>query len=482
MAEVNIKENKMGTMPVGKLLFEMSIPMVISMLVQSIYNIVDSIFVARISEEALTAVSLAFPVQSIIIAFGVGIGVGSSALLSRFLGEKSFEKVRSVALHGILLCLLTYIGFALFGIFFTDTYANAQGQKAIVTAYTKDYLSIVTIFSVGLFFQILAEKLLQATSLTNFTMITQISGAVINLILDPIFIFGLFGFPRLEVKGAAIATVLGQVGGALIGLYFNKTKNKEINFNSDKFKFHSDIMKQIFWIGLPSIVMSTMGSIIVFILNIILKTFGQSAIAAYGVMFKFQSFAFLPVIGITNALTTIVSYNYGARKKERIKEAIKLSMISSFGLVLVSIIIMWIFPRELLGFFNATDKMVEIGIPMMRIVSLSYFAAIPSVIAAGGVFQSLGNWQIAILQSFLRQFFILLPIFYFFTLSGNLELSWWAFLIAETLNSILCYFLLKREINNKIEILDWKNPIKCIWYQKNNNPKVIDSWVVLYLY
>ena len=454
MQEIEIKENKMGTMPVGKLLLEMSIPMVISMLVQSIYNIVDSIFVAQISEEALTAVSLAFPVQNILIAVGVGIGVGSSALLSRFLGENNKDKVGSVAIHGVAIAGIASVFFAILGIIFTDSYALSQRQSDIVTAYTKDYLYIVTIFSAGIFFQILAEKLLQATSLTNYTMITQISGAVINIILDPIFIFGYFGLPRMEVKGAALATIIAQFAGSIIGIYFNKKKNKDIKFSSKGFKWHGDLVKQIFWIGLPSIVMSTIGSIVVFVLNKILMQFGQSAIAAYGVMFKFQSFAFLPVIGIANALTTIVSYNYGAKKKQRIKDSIRLSILSSFVLVSVSILIMWIFPRQLLDFFNATKKMSEIGVPMMRIVSLSYFAAIPSVIAVGGVFQSLGNWQLAILQSFVRQFFILIPIFYGLAQTGNLNIAWWAFFIAESLNTILCLWFLRREIDKKIEILD----------------------------
>lgn len=454
MQETAVTENKMGTMPVGKLLLTMSIPMVISMLVQSIYNIVDSIFVAQISEEALTAVSLAFPIQNILIAFGVGISVGSSALLSRFLGENSRERVGAVAYHGIVLSAIASVVFAILGILFSGAFANAQGQNEIVTAYTKEYLFIVTVFSVGLFYQILAEKLLQATSLTNYTMITQISGALINLALDPIFIFGLFGFPRLEVKGAALATVIGQLGGALIGFYFNKTKNTDIKFTSRKFKFHGELVKQIFWIGLPSIVMATIGSTVIFVLNQMLKQFGTSAIAAYGVMFKFQSFAFLPVIGISNALTTIVSYNYGARKKGRIKESISLAMKASFVLVSIAIILMWIFPRQLLALFNATEQMMQIGVPMMRIVSLSYFVAIPAIISVGGVFQALGNWKIAILQSFLRQVTILLPIFYLLSLTGNLELVWWSFFIAEGLNTILCVIWLRRDIRNKIDVME----------------------------
>lgn len=453
MEEIQVKENKLGTMPIDRLLLEMAIPMVISMLVQSIYNIVDSMFVSRVSEDALTAVSLAFPVQNILIAFGVGIGVGSSALLSRFLGENNRDRVGSVAIHGVVISAITYLVFALLGILFTNPFVNAQAQNATVTAYTKEYMYIVTIFSVGIFFQILAEKLLQATSLTKYTMITQMSGAIINLILDPILIFGLFGFPRLEVKGAAIATVIGQLGGALIGFYFNKTKNKDIKFTSKKFKLHGDIVKHIFWIGLPSTVMTTIGSIVVFVLNLILRDFGASAIASFGVMFKFQSFAFLPVFGISNALTTIVSYNYGARKKERIKGSVGLAMKSSFVLMSIAVLIMWIFPRQLLGFFNATESMMEIGVPMMRIVSLSYIVAVPSIVAVGGVFQSLGNWKIAICQSFLRQLIILIPIFYALSRTGNLNIAWWAFVIAEFLNSILCTWMLKREIRNKIDVL-----------------------------
>ncbi|WP_394010743.1 MATE family efflux transporter [Anaerococcus cruorum] len=459
MEEIQVTENKLGTLAIDKLLLEMAIPMVISMLVQSIYNIVDSMFVARVSENALTAVSLAFPVQNILIAFAVGIGVGASALLSRFLGENNRDRVGSVAIHGIVISAITYIVFALLGLLFTGAFADAQGQNSAVTTYTKEYTYIVTIFSIGIFFQVLAEKLLQATSLTKYTMITQMSGAIINLILDPILIFGLFGFPRLEVKGAAIATVIGQLGGALIGFYFNKTKNTDIKFTTEKFRFHGDIVKQIFMIGLPTTVMNTIGSIVVFVINLILRDFGASAIAAFGVMFKFQSFAFLPVFGISNALTTIVSYNYGARKKDRIKGSIGLSMKSSFVLMAIAVLIMWIFPRQLLGFFNATESMIEIGVPMMRIVSISYLVAVPAIVSVGGVFQSLGNWQIAIFQSFLRQLIILIPIFYALSRTGNLNIAWWAFVIAESLNSVLCTWMLRKEVKNKIDTLE---PVKTV--------------------
>lgn len=446
------KSQKMGTMPVGKLLFQMSFPIGISMLVQSIYNIVDSMFVSRVSEEALTAVSLAFPVQNVMLAFAIGIGVGAGALLGRFLGMGDSRRVGSVAMHGYALAGIIYVIFAILGILFSDAFARNQSQSQIIYEYTRDYLSIVTVFSVGMFLQLVAEKLLQATSLTYYTMIVQSVGALVNMVLDPILIFGLFGFPRLEVKGAAIATVIGQISGATIGIIINKVKNKEIQIRFHKFKFHADILRQIFWIGLPSIVMTSVSSVVVFALNTILQSFGQSAIAAYGVMFKLQTFAFLPVQGLSNGLVSIVSYNYGARLKERIKDGIKKAIGAGFIIVLIVVIILWLFPNQLLDLFHATDAMRRIGVPMIRIVSISYLVASVSIVAVG-VLQSLGNWQSAILQSVLRQLLILVPIFYLLSLTGNLDIVWWSFLIAEGLDAIYCIYILKRDIRKKVDTL-----------------------------
>lgn len=446
------KENIMGTMPVGNLLIKMSIPMVISMLVQSVYNVVDSIFVARISEEALTAVSLAFPVQNIMIAVAVGISVGASALLSRYLGMDDKKRVGVVAMHGIALSILAYLVFASLGLLFTNNFANSQSTNPQIIKYTKDYLWIIMVFGIGVFFQILAEKLLQATSLTFYTMIVQVSGAIINLILDPIFIFGLFGFPRLEVRGAALATVIGQIGGSIIGLVINKKKNTDIVVDFKYFSFHGEILKEIFWIGIPSIVMNAISSVLIFILNTMLRAFGQSAIAAYGVMFKLQSFAFLPIIGMSNAMISIISFNYGARHVARIKKSIRLALLWGFLLVGLATILLWIFPNQIFDMFNATNRMREIGVPMIRIVSLSYVIASVSIIAVG-VFQALGNWQSAILQSFLRQFIILLPTFYLLSLTGNIDLVWWSFFISEVLNTIMCMYFLKRDIKKKVETL-----------------------------
>ncbi len=453
MSETKVTENRMGTMPVGKLLFSMSLPIIISFLVQSVYNLVDSIFVARLSEKALTAVSLCFPVQNIMISVAVGIGVGSAALISRYLGMNDKKRVGQVATHGLILAALATGLFVLFAIFFTSFYASSQSQDPEIIKYTEEYLSVVLIFCGGVFFQIFFEKTLQTTGNTVYTMVTQGTGAVINIILDPIMIFGLLGFPAMGVRGAALATIIGQMGGALVGVYFHTHKNKEVNFEFHKFRFHGDILSQIFTIGLPSIIMSGIGAFVLFFMNAMLYGFGSSAVAAYGIMFKLQSFAFMPMFGISNALLAIVSFNYGARNKERIKKAIRLSMTASFAIVGLSIILMWVFTNQIFDLFAATDVMREIGVPMVRIVSLSLIISIPSVVGVGGVFQALGNWKFPIFQSFLRQVIILLPIFYLFTKTGRLNIAWWAFVISEFINSTFCVYFLKRDIRNKIDVL-----------------------------
>ena len=337
MAEV--KSEKLGSMPEGKLLFEMSLPIIISMLVQAIYNIVDSIFVARLSEKALTAVAISFPIQNVIIAFGVGISVGVSALLSRYLGMKNQKKANSVAVHGLILAGILSLIFVIIAIFFVESFIKMQTHDSKIIAYGNDYLHVVCLFSFGVFFQILFEKLLQSTGLTFYTMITQGVGAIINIILDPIFIFGLFGFPRLEVKGAAVATVIGQVTGALVGLSLNLIKNKEIKFSFKNFSMSHLIFKEIFSIGLPAALMNAITSFAVFFINTILRGFGQSAIAAYGVMFKLQSFEFMPILGISNAMVPIISYNYGAKNFFKMKKIIKTGFVLVFSLSTI----IWIF-------------------------------------------------------------------------------------------------------------------------------------------
>lgn len=453
MSEKIENKNRMGTEPIPSLLFKMSLPIIISFLVQSVYNLVDSIFVARLSEKALTAVSLCFPVQNIMVAFAVGTGIGTTALLSRYLGMDDKKRVGVIATHGLILAAASMAAFMLFGIFFTDFYANSQSTDPEIIQYTKDYLYVILLFCGGVFFQIFFEKTLQSTGNTVYTMITQGTGAILNIILDPIMIFGLFGFPKLGVTGAALATVIGQTGGSLVGVYFHSKKNRDVNFIFRNLSFHMDNIKQIFSIGLPSILISGIGSVVLFFINNMLYTFGASAVAAYGIMYKLQSFSFMPMFGISNALLAIVSYNYGAKNKERIREAIKIAFVASFVIVGLSVVLMWIFSKQLFDLFSATDVMREIGVPMIRIVSLSFIISIPSVVGVGGIFQAIGNWKFPVIQSFLRQVILLLPNFYIFTRLGSLNFAWWAFPIAEILNAIVCVIFLRKDIREKIDVL-----------------------------
>lgn len=453
MTQTLEKKNRMGTEAVPSLLFKMSLPIIISFLVQSVYNLVDSIFVARLSEKALTAVSLCFPVQNIMIAFAVGTGIGTTALLSRYLGMDDKKRVASIATHGLILATISMLVFVLFGIFFSQFYARSQSSDPEIIQYTKDYLFVILLFCGGVFFQIFFEKTLQSTGNTVYTMITQGTGAVINIILDPIMIFGLFGFPMLGVKGAALATIIGQISGALVGVFFHVRKNKDVNFEFKGFKLHLENLGLIFSIGLPSIIMSGIGSFVLFFMNAILYTFGSSAVAAYGIMYKLQSFAFMPMFGISNALLAIVSFNFGAKKKARIKEAISLAMKASFAIVGLATILMWLFTNQIFDLFTATDEMRSIGVPMIRIVSLSLILSIPSVVGVGGIFQALGNWKFPIFQSFLRQVIILLPIFYLFSKTGNLSFAWWAFVVSELLNGIICVIYIRKDIKEKIDVL-----------------------------
>lgn len=453
MTQTLEKKNRMGTEAVPSLLLKMSLPIIISFLVQSVYNLVDSIFVARLSEKALTAVSLCFPVQNIMIAFAVGTGIGTTALLSRYLGMDDKKRVASIATHGLILATISMLVFVLFGVFFSDFYARSQSSDPEIIQYTKDYLFIILLFCGGVFFQIFFEKTLQSTGNTVYTMITQGTGAVINIILDPIMIFGLFGFPMLGVKGAALATIIGQISGALVGVFFHVRKNKDVNFEFKGFKLHLENLGLIFSIGLPSIIMSGIGSFVLFFMNAILYTFGSSAVAAYGIMYKLQSFAFMPMFGISNALLAIVSFNFGAKKKARIKEAISLAMKASFAIVGLATILMWLFTNQIFDLFTATDEMRAIGVPMIRIVSLSLILSIPSVVGVGGIFQALGNWKFPIFQSFLRQVIILLPVFYLFSKTGNLSFAWWAFVVSELLNGIICVIYIRKDIKEKIDVL-----------------------------
>lgn len=446
------KSDKLGTMPEGKLIYTMSLPIIISMLVQAIYNIVDSIFVSRISEEALTAVSISFPIQNIIIGVAVGIGVGVSALLGRYLGMKDSSKIEQTALHGFFMCLIASFVFIIVGIFFVKKFIYSQTDSELVRKYAIQYLRIVSIFSFGVFLQIFLEKILQSTGLTVYTMLVQLSGAIINLILDPILIFGFFGFPQLGVKGAAIATIIGQISGAVIGYLINLRKNPEIQLPFRKFKYSKELFREIFRIGLPSMIMNSIGSLTVYLMNLILKQFGQAAVAAYGVLFKLQLFVFMPIYGISSTMVAIVSYNYGAKLKERIKKSTKIANISATIMVCTGAAIMLFFPQELLKMFKASDTLLKIGIPMLRIVSLSYIPVGYSIVAIS-IFQSLGNSKIAIAEPLLRQIIILVPFAYILSLSGNIDVIWLSFILAELIAFLLCWIYLRKDFREKIETL-----------------------------
>lgn len=447
------QENKMGTMPENKLLLSMSVPIMISMLVQALYNIVDSIFVARISEDALTAVSLAFPIQSLMISVGVGIGVGINAVLSRALGQREQEKVNKTANNGIFLILICYILFLAVGIFATVPFYKGQTQNADIVKYGIDYLTIVCVFSLGMFIQIIFERLLQSTGKTIYNMYTQGTGAIINIILDPILIFGLFGMPELGIAGAAIATVIGQFVAGGMAVYFNMKKNKEIHIDMRRFRPDIKIIKQIFSVGFPSIVMQAIGSVMVYGMNQILIIYSSTATAVFGIYFKLQSFVFMPVFGLNSGIIPILAYNYGARKKDRMIKTMKLSFIYAIGIMLVGMLAIEIFTQPLLAMFSASSTMMEIGIPALRIICLSFTLA-GFCIVCSSIFQALGNGVYSMIVSIARQLVVLLPVAYGLSLLGNVNYVWWAFPIAELMSlSMSIFFLIKmnKEVISKVQ-------------------------------
>lgn len=447
------KENKMGTMPVPKLLFTMSLPMMLSMLVQALYNVVDSMFVSQINENALTAVSLAFPIQNLMIAVASGTGVGINALLSRSLGEKNYDQVSKTAHNGILLAICSYILFALIGLFGTRLFFQAQTNDPQILAYGVQYLSIVCICSIGLFAQITLERLLQSTGLTFFNMITQGIGAIINIILDPIFIFGMFGLPEMGVAGAAIATIIGQFTASALGIYFNLKKNTEINLSLKALRFHLPTIKDIYSVGIPSILMMSIGSVMTFGMNKILLMFSSTAAAVFGVYFKLQSFFFMPIFGLNNGMVPIVAFNYGARNKQRIMQTIKISCLSAFTLIMCGMAGFHLIPHVLLGIFNASEEMLEIGCHALRVISLSYiFAAF--CIVFGSVFQALGNGVYSLIVSICRQLCVLLPSAYLLAMAFGLKGVWWSFPIAEIASILISVYFIRRIYIQKIKPLE----------------------------
>lgn len=442
MAQETLRENKMGTMPENRLLLSMAVPMMISMLVQALYNIVDSIFVSRICEDALTAVSMAFPWQNIVIAIAVGFGVGINALLSRALGQKNAERVNQVAVNGLLLAGLSYLLVLVAGLIGIRAYMRTQTDIETIVNYGITYLNICILCSFGVFVEITFERFLQATGRTVYSMITQLTGAITNIILDPILIFGLLGFPKLGIAGAAWATVIGQCVGAVVAVMLNHFKNPEVHLRLRHIRPNGRLMGEITAISIPSIIMSCISSLTCFVMNIILIAYSSTAVAVFGVYFKLQSFVFMPVFGLNNGMVPIIAYNYGAQKPERIHKTIRLGMVYAVAIMLVGLLVFQLIPKELLLMFDASDAMLEIGAPALRIMSLAFvFAGIG--IVSGSSCQAFGYSVYSMLISIARQIVVLIPAAYLLSLTGVLRSIWFAFPIAEIFSLILSLIFLR---------------------------------------
>ena len=448
-----MQENKMGTMPINRLLITMSLPMMLSMLIQALYNIVDSVFVAQISEEALTAVSLAFPIQNLMIGIATGTGVGVNALLSRYLGKKEFTKVNVVATSGVLVLFISALAFLFFGLFATPIFFEMQGAGAEISDLGIRYLRICTMFSMGIFLEIAFERLLQATGRTMYTMVTQGLGAIINIILDPIFIFGFGPIPALGIEGAAIATVLGQTIAAVLAFYFNIKYNQDIEFSFKKYRPKFSIIRKIYGIGVPSIIMVSIGSIMTYGMNQILMGFTKSAAAFFGgVYIKLQSFIFMPIFGLNNGVIPIVSYNYGAQKPQRIIQTIRLGCMYAIGIMIFGTLLFQFFPEWLLRFFNPSEEMLEIGVMGLRIISIHFILAAVSILLST-TFQALGHGMLSLITSAVRQLVVLLPIAYLLATTNTIHMVWFAYPIAEVVSLSLCIYFFTKIYKNKISIL-----------------------------
>lgn len=448
-----IQENKMGYMPIPRLLYSMALPMMISMFVQALYNIVDSIFVARLSEQALTSVSLAFPMQNLMIGVGTGIGIGTNALLSRKLGEKDFETADRSAMQGIFLSACAFLLFALMGLTLVGPFFRGQTRVPEIIYGGISYLRIICICSAGLFGQMIMERLLQSTGMTFYSMITQTTGAVINIILDPIMIFGLLGFPRLGIAGAAAATVIGQVSAALLAVYFNLTRNKELHFRLKNLRPDPAMIRQILLIGVPSLIMVAIGSVMTFFMNRILGQFTSTAVAVFGIFFRMQSFIMMPVFGLNGGMIPIIAYNYGAKNRERIIETIRLGVITAMGIMLAGLLLLQLFPEKMLLLFDASESMMSIGVPAFRIISLSFIMAGYSIVASS-VFQAFGESVLSMIMSLVRQLFVLLPAAWLLARMGNVNLVWWAWPLAELAAVAISSIFLRRVNRDIISGLD----------------------------
>ena len=444
----------MGYMPIFKLVVNMSLPMIISMLVQALYNVVDSMFVSRVSENALTAVSLAFPAQNLMIGVATGTAVGVNALLSKSLGEKNYKRANQIAENGIFLSFIGFLIFLIFGLFGTEVFFRTQTDIEDIISSGVDYLRVCSCFSFGIFGQIIFERLMQSTGRTFYTMITQGVGAIINIVLDPIFIFGYFGLPAMGAKGAAIATVIGQIIAFIIAAILNKKKNTDIDLKLKEFRPNLKIIGRIYSIGIPSIIMVAVGSIMTFSINKIVIAFTETAAAVFGVYFKLQSFVFMPLFGMNNGVIPIISFNYGARNKQRVMKTIGVAILFALFFMAIGLAAMQILPKELLSIFNASDQMIKIGVPALKTISISYIFAGFSVVLIS-VFQAFGKGLFSMSISIARQLVVLVPCAYLLSKTGELDNVWWAFPIAEVMSVLVAgafFVYLYKKVITKLDM------------------------------
>ena len=444
----------MGVMPVNRLLITMSVPMMLAMLVQALYNVVDSVFVSQLSEDALNAVSLAFPVQNIMIALAVGTGVGVNALLSKSLGEQDAERANRTAEHGVLLAAITCVVFMVLGTLLARPFYMVQvANEPVIVEYGTQYMQICSLFSAGIFMEVMFERLLQSTGRTMYTMFTQGVGAVFNIIFDPLLIFGIGPFPRLEVAGAAVATVMGQFVAAILAILFNHFRNHDIKLSLKGFRFDGWIVRRIYMVGAPSIIMNAIGSLMVFGMNQILLTFTKTATAVLGVYFKVQSFVFMPIFGLNNGMVPIIAYNYGARKKDRLLKTVKLGVLYAVLIMIVGLVVMQTIPDKIFLLFQADENMLSIGVPALKIISLSFVFAGYCVVASA-TFQALGEGIQSMIVSIVRQLVVLLPAAWLLAKLGDVNLVWYSFPIAELASLTLCTVFLVRTYQKLIKPLD----------------------------
>ena len=452
MSNKPVTENKMGVMPIGKLLMNMATPMIISMLVQALYNVVYSIYISQISESAVTALSLAFPIQNLQIGFAVGIGVGVNSLLSKSLGEKNQDMANRTAGNGILLMAIATAGFMLFAIFGVRPYFAMQSSVSETVEGGIIYTRICCLFTLGSFMQILSERLLQATGRTVYTMYTQALGAIINIILDPILIHGWFGLPAMGIAGAAWATVIGQWSGAFLGLYLNEYHNPEVQFGRRYAKPDMQILKLILAVGIPAIIMNGIGSVMNFGMNQILQSFNETATGVFGIYFKLQSFFFMPLFALNGATISIIAFNYGARKPERIVKTLKIACAAALGLMIVGLLVFQLVPDLLLSLFNPSEEFLVMGRSALRTISWCFPVAAVCIVL-GSTFQAMGNGIYSTIVSLCRQMLVLLPVAYLLSLSGNVNNVWLSYPIAEISSCTVTLFFFLRIYRQKIKPL-----------------------------